>query len=809
MHAGRLGDARLGSVGLSVRRKEAFDKVTGAAKYNNDFTVPGLLHAQLVTSPHAHARIAAVDVSDARRVPGVRAVVTGDEVSLLCGEVLEDRPPLARGKVRYFGEPVVLVVADSEEEAMRGCRAVRVAYEPLPVVNSPSAALAPGSPLVHEDLGSYRVAQPPCRPEPGSNVADRAKLRKGDMHRGWAEAEVVVEGRYTLPQLDHAAMETRSARVEILTDGRVLVYCSSQAPFEVQKTLAQYFGLSQGQVIVHTPLLGGAFGGKAVVQLEILAYIASKAVAGRPVKLVNARENDICTSPVAMGLEARVKLGARRDGRLVAAETEYWMDAGAYTDSAPRIARAVASACTGPYDVPNVWCDVLAVYTNHVFTSAFRGFGYMPMTFCVERAMDKLAYTLRMDALDLRRRNAIGPGASTPTQVVLTPHLIGDLGKCIDRVRALIDWDQGVRTVVPGDRGQGTVEPGGRAAGDGQPRLGSHRIRAKGAACFWKTSSSPQNALSGAILTFNADGSVNLSIGAVECGPGTKTTAAQILAERLAMDVEQVHVHMEVNTQLDPEHWKTVASMSTFMVGRAVIEAADDAARQLRHITSIVLRCPPEDLEVGGGRVYLKDDPSMHLDVQDVCHGYKYPDGDSIGGQVIGRGCFIMRHLTPLDEETGKGMPGPSWTVGAQAVEVEFDPRECTYRILRAASVMDAGRVINPKTARGVVMGGMCQGLGYGSRECIAYGEQGEVVSTQFRSYRTMRLGEEPDQYLVEFVETPQANAPYGARPIGEHGIIAAPAALASALATAAEVDICWLPATPESLWRARGGVQA
>ena len=376
------------AIGQSIRRKEALEKVNGVAKYTADHTVPGLLHAHLVRSTCAHARIQSVETRAAERGSGVRAVVTGAEAAFLCGEVIEDRPPLARDRVRYFGEPVAVVVADSEAEAMAGALAVRVDYAPLPVVNSVGAALAPGAPLLHEGLGDYRVAQAPCFPEPGTNVADRAKLRKGDMAQGWAASEVVVEAGFTLPQMDHAAMETRSACAQVLPDGRVLMHCTSQAPFEVQKVLSQYFGLQQGQVIVTTPLLGGAFGGKAAVQLEVIALLAARAVGTRAVKLVNTREQDIAGSPVGMGLEARIKLGARRDGRLVAAEITHHVDAGAYMDSAPRLARAIASGCTGPYRLDNLWCDVLCVYTNHVYTTALRSFGYMQLTFAIEGAMD-------------------------------------------------------------------------------------------------------------------------------------------------------------------------------------------------------------------------------------------------------------------------------------------------------------------------------------------------------------------------------------------------------------------------------------
>lgn len=427
------------AVGESIARKEAVDKVTGVAKYSADFIAPGVLRARLVTGTHAHARLMAVDVAEALAMPGVRAVVTGADTDVLCGEVLSDRPPLARGKVRYFGEPVALVVADTERQAAAAAARVRARYEPLSVVNSPSQGLEPGAVLVHEDLGAYKVAQPPCTPAAGTNLFDHAKVRKGDIGRGRSEAEVWAEVRATAPQMDHAAMETRSVQVEILPDERVFVTASTQAPFEVQRTLAQLFGLQQGQVVVEVPFIGGAFGGKAPVQLEILAYLASRAVRGRPVRLTNTREENIAGSPVGIGLEADVRLGASRAGRLTAAEMTFRIDAGAYADSVPRMARAIASACTVPYRVDNVRCDVLSVYTNHVYATALRGFGCMPMTFAVERAMDRLADALGMDPLELRQRNAIAPGDTTPTRCRLTRSIVGDLPACLGEAARLVD----------------------------------------------------------------------------------------------------------------------------------------------------------------------------------------------------------------------------------------------------------------------------------------------------------------------------------------------------------------------------------
>lgn len=769
------------TIGKSVQRKEAPNKVTGRARYTNDTTVPGTYHAVIVTAQRAHARIRSLKVERARHIPGVKAILTGNDVHILTGDVTEDRPPLARDKVRYWGEPIALVVARDEHSARQAAEMIHVEYDPLPVVNTIRDALRHHAPLVHEMNGQYTVATQPVAPKKNSNLADEANVVKGHFEEGWNESEVKVTIHVEMPQIDHAALEPRAVNCEILTDGRVLIHSSTQAPFEVQKLLAKYFQLKPGQIIVTAPLVGGAFGGKATVHLEILAYLASRAVNGHRVKIVNRREEDIATAPVGMGLEAEISLGATREGRLQAAKMAFYLDIGAYTDSAPRIARAIAAQCTGPYHIPHLHTDVFCVYTNHTYTTAFRGFGHMPMTYAVERAMDELAQKLHMDPLDLREKNALRPGDLTPTKARLTHSNLGDLPLAIARMRELIGW-----------QGPDPVD------------MDADHVRATGVAAFWKTSSSPPNAVSGAIVTMNSDGTVNLSTGAVEFGPGTKTTAAQILAEKLRIPLDHVFVHEDVNTQVDPEHWKTVASLSTYMVGRAVLDAGDDLIRQLKSLAAIVLRCAPEDLDYGDEKIFVRDDPSISLNFSDLALGYKYPEGDSIGGQLVGRGRFMIRHLNLLDQQTGQGRPGPAWTVGVQAVEIEFNRRTNQYKIRRAASVIDAGRVLNPAIAAGQVMGGMNMGLGVASREGLYYGSDGAHLNHQFRSYRTMRMGEQPEQYLVEFTETPQMDSPYGARPIGEHAVLAIGAAFANALSRAAGVPLNTLPITPQAIWEQR-----
>jgi CO/xanthine dehydrogenase Mo-binding subunit len=769
-------------VGKSVIRKEAFDKVTGMAKYTHDFHTVSMLSGKMLISPYGHAKIVEIDTSEAWKVPGVRAILTGGNFPLT-GEAIRDRPPIAVNKVRYHGETVALVVADTPVQAKKGVNKIKVNYELLPVVNSPTQAFQKGAPLVHEHLGEYKKEED-SHPVAGTNIASHIKIRKGNMEKGWAESETVVEASFSFAPSDHAAMETRCSIAEIKPDGTINITTSSQAPFMVKRLISDYFGEDIGKVIVHTPLVGGAYGGKASTQLEILAYLASKAVGGKPVKILNTREEDILTSPCHIGLDATVKFGADRNGMIKATEIQYLWDGGAYSDKAIDVSRSGAVDCTGPYNIENVWCDSYSMYTNHPYAAPYRGFSHSELSFAIERTMDLLAERLNIDPLEIRYRNAIKPGHTTPSRVLLNKSNVGNLPKCIERLRELIRWDEGQIT-----------------------ELNERYVRVKGVSCSWKTSTIDPNAPSGVILTFNRDGSINLMSGVIEIGTGTKTVLAQILAERLKMDIDKIHVRMEVDTQTTPEHWKTVASRGTFMAGRAVLEAAEDVINQLKEVASCVLRAPKEDLEVANSRVFLRDDPSQGLHFKEIGYGYQYPNGNAIGGQIIGRGKFVLRHLTHLDPETGAGNPGPDWTVAAYGVEVEFDRRDFTYQLLKAATVVDIGKVMNEKAALGQVMGAMSMGLAFAGRETFYFNELGRVMNPQLRTYRPLRYGENPE-YLVDFIETPDLNAPYGLRGVGEHGVMGMPGALGNALSVAADVSLHHLPLTPELIWKTKESKQ-
>lgn len=767
-------------IGKGVLRKESFEKVTGNAKYTGDYFTKETLHGRLLISPYAHALIKSIDVTEAEKAPGIRAIVTGVNLPLI-GEEMRDRPPIATDRVRFHGEVVAVVVADTPYQAEQGVKAIQVKYEPLPVVNSPSEALKPDAPLLHPHMEDYEKIQG-VYPIPGTNIATLTKIRKGDREKGWAESEVIVEEKFAFRPSDHAAIETRCSFAQIHKNGSIEITSSSQAPFMIKRLIGQYFNIPIGNINVYTPLVGGAYGGKASVQLEILAYLATKAVNGRLVKILNRREEDMLTSPGHIGLEATVRLGSTEDGILKVAELHYLWDGGAYSDKSIDLSRAGAVDCTGPYNIEHIWCNSYCMYTNHPYAAPFRGFSHSEVHFVFERTMDVLAKKINIDPLELRRKNAILPGDMTPTQVVLDSSTVGNLPKCISKLKELISWEEG--QVI---------------------QLDEHRVRAKGISCVWKNSTIDPNASSGVILLFNYDGSINLISGVIEIGTGTKTVIAQILAEKLRMNIDDIHVQFPVDTLNTPEHWKTVASRGTFMAGRAVLEAANDVISQLKEIASIVLRASEDELEVGYGKVFLRADPNTYIPIKDIAYGYTYPNGNSIGGQILGRGNHVTRGISYLDKETGAGKPGPEWTVGAQGVEVELDIRDYTYKIIKAVSVFDIGQVLNIKGAIGQVKGAMSMGLSFAGRETFRFDPHGRVLNPQLRTYRPIRFGEHP-KYEVAFVETPHLDAPYGARGIGEHGLIGMPAALGNSLSTALSANINYLPIIPELLWKIKEG---
>jgi len=764
-------------VGKGLPRVDAFEKVTGMAKYVADMEIPGMLYGKFLRSPHAHARILRIDTKRAEKHPEVVAAITGQAFPYRMGLYVRDKMVIAKDKVRWAGEPVAAVAAESEEAAEDAIELITVEYEPVKPVFDVIEALKPDAPLVHEDLGQYEHS-PAFTPVPGTNIANIFKIRKGNIEEGFGQATTVVENEFSMPQVSHAAMETRACVAQYFPDGSTEVWTSAQSPFAVRYILSHALGIPLHRINVHVPHVGGGFGGKAGINFEPLVVLLSKFSGGRPVKLLLTREEEFTSAAQRQGFYGWIKTGVDADGKITAEQIKYIYDAGAYADYGVNPGRAAGYSCTGPYEVPNIHADSMTVYTNHPYGTAFRGFGHLEFLWAVERQMDMVALKIRLDPVEFRLRNALRPGSITATGEKLREDS-GRVDQCIKAVAETIGW------------------------GKKEKQAASGKLVGTGIAALWKAPAMPPNAASAAIIKFNEDGSATLSVGVTEIGQGTTTSLAQMAAEELGMSVEKIRVVPERITDLTPYSWQTVASRNLFMEGRAVIDAARDVKEQIFEVAAQVLRVPKTELALEDETVFPKRQREKGIPLQQFVMGYSYADGSAIGGPVLGRGAYVPRGLTYLDPETGQGFPALKWTFGAQGVRIEVDVETGEVKVLRVASAFDIGKTINPLLVHGQVYGGVLQSLSIGLMEGYIYDEKGAMLNSNFTDYKIARASDMPDEHVVTLIENPQSDGPYGARGIGELTMLSIPPAIANAIYDATGVQMFKLPMTPESVWTA------
>ncbi len=761
-------------VGKPVARDDAIDKVTGAARYTHDLALPGMLHAAVLTSPHASARILKIDTSAAKALPGVRAVLTGDTLDYRLGLYLQDKRILAREVVRYQGEPVVAVAADTLDAAREACRLVEVEYEPLEPVLDPRDGLKEGSPLVHPDLGTYAHMEGVFFPKSGTNIAHHQKVRKGDVDVAFASADVALTAEFYNPPVQHVPMETHATIGQALPGDRAEIWSSSQSPYTVRHLMSVCFGLPHANLRVHVPYVGGGFGGKAGLHLEPLAYVLSRAAGGRPVKIVATREEEFNTLPSRQGLHSTVEIGADSDGRIVALKATYVWDAGAYADYGVNIGRAAAYSGAGPYVIPNCWIDSYVVYTNKVFGTAYRGFGHLEVLWGIERAIDMTARKLGMDPAQFRRVNLLREGETTITGEPFTAGH-GSPVECLDAVAKAIGW--------------------GRPS---EPPSEPHKARGKGIAMLHKAPAMPTYTSCAAVIKLDEDGAADVLVSGVDYGQGTYTVLRQVAAEELKLPIDKVHVTWDCDTAFSPYDWQTVASRFAYMGGNAVIEASADCLRQIRDVAARALDVEPNEIVCEDGAAFVKDDPDRRIPYPRLALGYTFENGNSIGGPVIGHGRYIATGLTHLDPETGQGLPAQYWTYGAHGVEIEVDTQTGEIEVLDIATAIDAGKVLNPKLCVGQVVGGVVQGLGSALWEGFKFDEHGRLLNPAFVDYKIPTAKDVPRRTQQILLENPQPGGPYGARGIAEHPMISVPGAIGNALFDALGIEFTTLPLDAE-----------
>ncbi|MFA5524750.1 MAG: xanthine dehydrogenase family protein molybdopterin-binding subunit, partial [Tissierellales bacterium] len=672
-------------VGQKVARVDGVKKVTGDLKYTDDLKLPGMLHAAVKRSTVAHANIVRLDTSKAEKLPGVRAVITGKDVPKRAGLYLTDKTFLAVDRVRFFGEGVAAVAADTWEIAQQAIELIEVEYEELPIVSNAIDGMKPDAPLIHPELHDYRIA-PVFQIIPGTNVSEHFKLRKGDVDKAFDEADFVFETDFYVPHIQHAPIENHVAVAKYEKDGSLTVWASCQSPYAVRAALSDAFDIPYHKLRVISPSVGGGFGAKAGTTLEgIIIPLSMKT--GKPVKLTYSREEEFTSSYVRQAMNSKFKTGVKKNGRIVAIKNEFVWDGGAFTEYGVNIAKSAGFASVGPYDVPNIWCDSYCVYTNHPVGGPYRGFGMAEIHFGIEQNMDIIADKLGIDPVEIRRINAQKPGGTTAT------------GAKVDEAASLIDC---VNKVAE------DIDYFGEAKQPSNPKL----VRGKGIASGMKAPSMPTNAASSAVVRINEDGTAYLSVSAQDLGQGSDTTLTQIAAEVLSISPDNITINTG-DTQNTPYEWQTVASRITYSAGNAVIKACEDVRDQLFKLSSIKLGIYERDLKLEDGYVVSKFYPDKKVSISELSLGLNFEDGSAVHGPIIGRGVFIPANVINFDPETGlSDNPVTFWTYGANGVEIEVDTETGHIKVLQVAACWDVGKVVNPTLIEGQVEGAIVQGIG-------------------------------------------------------------------------------------------------
>ncbi len=763
-------------IGKDITRPDASGKITGRVQFLDDIKLPGMLHAAILRPDLAHGRILSIDTAEAEKSPGVVKVVTGAGCDLVYGDNIRDLTPIAVDRVNYIGQPVAGVIAETLAEAKAAVKKIKAEYEPLPVYTDARDALKKDAVLIHENSGDFWHL-PGIEPIGGTNIANRYTVKKGDVEKGFAEADTVVEGEFNYPFGSCSAIEPHGSIAWFHEDKTIEVWSSSICPFIIREEVARVYGLPISDVRVHIPELGGCFGYKSDITVEqTIAYLASQ-VPGRPVKWVATRKEDFLSTLIGHGIRTRIKIGAKKDGTLTALKTEVLHSTGASADTGVHVLIAATHNSTGTYEFPNCYLDGYSVYTNTPPVGAFRGYGHQESQLAMERMMDILARKLKLDPFELREKNYLGPGKVTSLGETL--HTTnGDIGKCVEIVR---------RAVFSSPK---------KKAEDDDYYYG------RGFAALMKSPKGAPFSSKSCYLKFNRDGSVSINMGGAEVGQGLRNVVRMVAAEALKIAPERIRVYTEIDTQFSPWEWQTIGSMFTTQGGRAVVKAAEKAIAELKKTAAIVLRSEVDRLDYDGDYVFVKSDPTIRVPVPDLGRGYTFPDGVTVG-DVVHTTSDSRLPLQSNPDENGQGRMGITYTFGAQACEIRIEKKTGKVIVDHFASSFDVGRVINPVQIRGQVAGGVMMGLGASLHEELKFDGEGKALNPAFRRYRFPTLKDAPGKQTIEFVETPGEIGPFGARGIGEHPLVGVAPAVLNAVYDAIGIDFFEIPLTPEKILEA------
>ena len=774
----------LNVVGKPFPRNDAVAKVTGAAKYTDDHKFVGMLHGATLRTKFPHAKILRIDASKAKTLPDVRAVLTHEDVpgSKNHGLIFNDWPVLCYDKVRYQGDAVAIVAADTREIAERALELIVVEYEELPVVDNPIDALKPDAIIVNDFLGH-------------GNLLKHIKVDKGDIERGFAEADVIVEREYHTPTYEHAFLEPECAIARLTDDGRIEVYVGSQIPYEDRRQIAAALAIPESQVRVIGTMIGGGFGGKEDIMGQIHVALLARAT-NRPVKMLYSRRESMIAHPKRHATTIRMKTGAKRDGTLVAVRAEIFGDSGAYASLGDKVMTRATTHAAGPYAVPHVKIDCYAMYTNNPPSGAFRGFGVTQSAFAVESNMDILARELEIDPIELRRKNALRVGATTSTGQAV--HESAGLLQCIELVESEVrSW----KLEVGKDRQSNIQHP-------------TSNIQAWGFAAAYKNTGLGGGApdQSTAEVEVFEDGTAEIRSAAAEIGQGLPNVLAQITAEELGLPFERVRVLLS-DTDLTPDGGPTTASRQTAVTGNAAKFAARGMREILARTASERLDAPPEQIVFCDG--FASVAPSVILSeaknlvfanetLRSAQGDKRVPFADVVKWAKQEGRTTKHRFEYNAPETKPLGEPGDmhfAFSYAAQAALVEVNTDTGEVRVLKIVAATDVGRAINPLALKGQVEGGIVMCIGNALTEEFIV-EKGVVWTDRLSRYKMPNIKYVPE--IVSFVvEEESAFGPYGAKGVGEISSIPTTPAIVNAIYNAVGVRVYSLPVDQDKLLHA------
>ncbi len=752
--------AEFNYIGKPARRVDALEKVTGTAKYVADYRLPGMLYARALRSDLPHARIVHLDVTPALEVPGVRAVITQADFANQgrFGFPVQDQYMLAYDRVRYVGEAIAAVAADTPEAALAGTQAIVCQLEPLPGLFDMDHALDHDAPQVGPDRADGKHP----------NFLDCLVVRQNDPLTALAECAVTLDRKYAVSPQEHAYLETEGALAIPAPDGSITIYVSNQSPFINHGNLVQVLNLPADKVRVIQPPVGGSFGGKDDLNYQASAQVAALALkTGRPVRMTFSREESIIASYKRDGMRMRVRLGATAEGKLLACKFEGTLDSGAYASQSPFTAWRASIHAMGAYRYAACDVDITCVYTNNGYAGAFRGFGNTEVCAAIEQAVDEMAEAVGMDPIDLRLKNCLRLGDETPHGQVLEESV--GLAECLETVRRLSGWDR------KRDEYARQNSPEKRRGIGVAALFHGTSLGAEGADCASNT------------ITIQQDYSITLTSGLTDYGTGARTVYTLITAEVLSVRPERVQLlRPDTNTALDSG--PTVASRSTMLGGNAARVAAENLAHLLDLAAASLLNCDIRQLgRLGESYIGPSEEPVPWEAVVDHAR--------AMGLTLSAHGKWTAPEIS-WDHHAGRGTPYFAYHFAAHVAEVEVDLRTGKTEVTGFWAAHDPGTVIFPQGAYGQVYGGVAQGLGYALFEEVIY-KEGYPQSVNFDEYLIPTALDVPE-IQAAFVETSCSAGPFGAKNVAEPAMVPASPAILNAIAQATGRRVRHLPANLE-----------